>query len=293
MHDGVVHFVDAELTNSPRHQRTLTTSMMLSLFHSLNRPLALSWYTATKFHVYLTNLTMWQIEPSKAAYAEIHPRYRPSALQLTETHPIIIDWCPFPTLRDKLIMQHAANPFVDRIVCDIATAYVIETDVSIIVDLGEPTLGYIRVLDLINALQSTPLNSNYPGHEVAASSLSGMAGAQESEYSLPDNEDTTCLPAKSSHDLFENKTLARLAFEKLGIESGLARYKLDPALFAKYPELYDVDADVLASGICISPRDQIALPTAEQVLDSTILRAYNDFADWSMSAISMFQTQIR
>ncbi|KAE8312474.1 hypothetical protein BDV41DRAFT_301150 [Aspergillus transmontanensis] len=267
-----------------RPKINLSVSLMLSLFNSLYRPLAMSWYTPTKFYYHITSLTMWQLNPTRELYMQLPMRYRPSALQLSESYPPIIDWCPFPSIRDRLIMLHAANSNIDQIICDIATAYVIETDISTIVHLDGPTLGYIRVWDLIQAmdervdyLYSDPheslANNNLEAHQVEISSTE-----QETDFNVT-------LPAPSMEALFQKEKYARPAFKELRMDDGVARFKLDPLLFEKYPELYEPGDTIIATGLAVRPAHLTSIPTPRAVEQST-LRIYNHFADWSFNMIS-------
>lgn len=261
---------------------------MLSIFNSISRPLAMAWYSPTKFYHHIADLTMWQMKPTKEMYTRLHLRYRPSALQLTETYPSIIDWIPFSVLRDKLILFHSANPFLDQIICDIATAYVVETDVSMLISLQAPTLGYVRVWDLIRAMgEKDPGILNPSSRGTIGMSRSNGQKRRSSpflESNAKNEADGYSLPAPSVEALFQNEAYARLAFKALRMDDGVAIFKLDPALFAKYPELYDADSDSLASGIPVAPMQQETIPIPTP-LDESTLRIYHHYADWSFDAI--------
>lgn len=273
------------LTNIGRPKIHLSVSLMLSLFNSLYRPLAMSWYTPTKFYYHITSLTMWQLNPTRELYMQLPMRYRPSALQLSESYPPIIDWCPFPSIRDRLIMLHAANSNIDQIICDIATAYVIETDISTIIQFDWPTLGYIRVWDLIQAMDERVDSLYSDPHESFANN---HLVAQQAEMSNTEQEtdfhDVT-LPAPSMEALFQTKKYARLAFKELRMDDGVARFKLDPLLFEKYPELYEPGDTIIATGLAVRPAHLTSIPTPRAVEQST-LSIYNHFADWSFNMIS-------
>ncbi|KAE8343274.1 hypothetical protein BDV24DRAFT_173021 [Aspergillus arachidicola] len=263
----------------------LSVSLMLSLFNSLYRPLAMSWYTPTKFYYHITSLTMWQLNPTRELYMQLPMRYRPSALQLSESYPPIIDWCPFPSIRDRLIMLHAANSNIDQIICDIATAYVIETDISTIIQLDRPTLGYIRVWDLIQAMDECTDNlSSDPQESLANNNLAAQQAEISSMEQETDSHDAT-LPAPSMEALFQTEKYARLAFKELRMDDGVARFKLDPLLFEKYPELYEPGDTIIATGLAVRPAHLTSIPTPRAVEQST-LRIYNHFADWSFNMIS-------
>ncbi|GME44875.1 putative transcription factor bzip protein [Neofusicoccum parvum] len=251
-----------------------SVSVMFSMFNGLTRPLAMSWYTPTKWYNYISDLTTWQLSPTREMYARLHPRYRPSALQITESYPAFIDWSPFPALRDKLILTHAANPLIDDILLDMANSYVVETDLSLLVHTARrPTPGYVHVWDIIQAM------------------------SDDDASGPPSNDSATTLPAPSAAAIFQSPARARLVFRLLRMDDGAAVYKLDPAVFAKHPELYSPElADVVAVGapLASSPPPLVASPQAQPVrvpiphpvrLDRETLNVYRHFADWSLNAI--------
>ncbi|ETN40830.1 uncharacterized protein HMPREF1541_05110 [Cyphellophora europaea CBS 101466] len=58
---------------------------------------------------------MWRNFPCAQTFGALHPAYRPTRLQLCTPHPPIIDWLPWPDLRDKLIEQQHQFPDVDMV----------------------------------------------------------------------------------------------------------------------------------------------------------------------------------
>ncbi|KAI8659229.1 hypothetical protein LRP88_05796 [Fusarium phalaenopsidis] len=244
----------------------LSVTVMLSLFHSLSRPAALAWYTATKFQDNVADLLLWQMDRSRHVYSRLHASYRPSALQLLEEYPSIIDWCPFPTVRDKLILLHSANPCLDQIICDIATAYVVEVDAGRLL-LGHSGQGYIRVWDLVCALEGDDDDDD-----------------DANPCDLIDDGIPFFLPAPSMECLFETQC-AREAFKALGLDDGVPRFKIDPSFFIQYPELYDPGADIIATGVPIAPTIQTTIPLPTLPRQETV-SIYQNVADWCVSAIS-------
>ncbi|KZF21455.1 hypothetical protein L228DRAFT_261631 [Xylona heveae TC161] len=256
----------------------LSVSLMLSLFNSLNRPLALSWYTPTKFYHHITNLTLWQLCPSREMYMQLPARYRPSALQLTETYPPIIDWCPFPSIRDKLILLHSANPCIDQIICDIATAYVVETDISKLICHDYPEIGYVRVWELIQAMGEAE-NEQVDFAQV-------MCEKQPIAQDLQPQPSTGVwqLPAPNVESLFGNENYARLAFKELHMDDGVSHYKLDPLLFNKYPELFDPEEEAMAVGTPIRLSNWTGIPVPK-ALDDATYAIYRHFVKWTSDVI--------
>jgi hypothetical protein len=89
---------------------------MLSVFVCMSWSVMTSWHTYTRSHVPLKRLHIWRLSPTAEAYMKMDSWYRPTQIQLSIPHPSIIDWMPWPAMRDKLILYHAANPHLDNIV---------------------------------------------------------------------------------------------------------------------------------------------------------------------------------
>lgn len=248
---------------------------MLSHFHSLNRPAALDWYTATRYQENITDLLLWQINRSRVIYSRMHANYRPSALQLLEDYPSVIDWCPFPTIRDKLILLHSANPYLDQIICDIATAYVVEVDADNLV-LGQPGRAHIRVWDLICAFEGEEIEDNLVGN-------ADLDPEQLLAPELADGHLPYTLPAPDVETLFQ-PPYAHRAFKSLGLDAGVPCFKVDPSLFIQYPELYDSGADIIATGSAIVPKVQTKIPSPNLPRHET-MAIYRNVADWCVNAI--------
>ncbi|KAG9496596.1 hypothetical protein J7337_011372 [Fusarium musae] len=222
---------------------------------SMTRPDVMAWYAKTRFY-HIIELTAWQLYPSSATFNKLHPRYRPTPAQLENPHPGIIDWIPFATIRDRLIQLHSANPHIDQIFCDAVTGYVVEALMSDLV-LGAPQITvYVRVTDLINTMSSA---------------------TSESENTI------AMLPAPDISTLFSSPAYARAAFNKLNMDKGAGYYKIDPAFFEKYPELWDQASDVTATGMPLKPKYQKIL-TYPKPLDSSTVETYRSFIDFSLDA---------
>lgn len=229
--------------------------MVLSMFNSMTRPDVMAWYAKTRFY-HIIELTAWQLYPSAATFNRLHPRYRPTKAQLENAHPGIIDWIPFPSIRDRLIQLHSANPHIDQIFCDAVTGYVVEALMSDLI-LGAPQITvYVRVTDLINTMAS---------------------GTSESESTI------AVLPAPDITTLFSSPAFARAAFGKLNMDKGAGYYKIDPAFFEKYPELWDQVSDLTATGMPLKPKYQKIL-TYPKPLDPSTVDTYRSFIDFSLDA---------
>lgn len=105
----------------------------------------MQWYAKTKFH-YTRDMIVWRIRPNVETLARLHPNYQPTMLQLQCRHAAVIDWIPFPIIRDCLIRYHSANPNIDQVIYDIVSSYVVETTLDMIV-VNSPSLKvFIRVV---------------------------------------------------------------------------------------------------------------------------------------------------
>ncbi|KAM0212027.1 hypothetical protein ACHAQD_010017 [Fusarium lateritium] len=229
--------------------------MVLSMFNSMTRPDVMAWYAKTRFY-HIIELTAWQLYPSSATFNKLHPRYRPTKAQMENDHPGIIDWIPFPSIRDRLIQLHSANPHIDQIFCDAVTGYVVEALMSDLI-LGAPQITvYVRVTDLINTMAS---------------------GTSEGESTA------AVLPAPDITTLFSSPAFARAAFGKLNMDKGAGYYKIDPAFFEKYPELWDQASDLTATGMPLKPKYQKIL-TYPKPLDPSTVDTYRSFIDFSVDA---------
>jgi hypothetical protein len=91
------------------------------------------------------------------------------------------------------------------------------------------------------------------------------------------------LPAPDIDALF-TPPYARQAFQRLGLNDGVPRFKLDPALFARYPELYDPGSDIIATGVALAPKVQTTIP-CPTLPGLETMHIYNHFADWCVHAI--------
>lgn len=253
-----------------------------------------SWHTYTKSHIPVVKLTTWRVHPSPETFANLIPSWQPTQLQLSVPHPAVIDWIPFPALRDKLILCHSANPRLDEIICEIGASYVAEGDISQLVAGIGPTTGYISVWDLVRAISPDATDGfaddPFSEHNNAAPRNLFINNAVYSPDSDSGRESTgadaqaaypySALPAPSVAKLFSSKVSALQAFKFLGMHKGATYFRLDPAFFQNHPELYDHKADLMASGIPIRPPQRRALPIPGQ-LDASVLERYRELASWT------------
>jgi hypothetical protein len=145
------------------------------------------------------------------------------------------------------------------------TGYVVETLMSDLVLGAPPIQVYVRVTDLINTMASA---------------------TSETE------ETVAALPAPDIATLFSSPAHARAAFNKLNMDKGAGYYKIDPAFFEKYPELYDQASELTATGTPLKPRLQKILTYPKPLSHSTV-ETYRSFIDFSLDAIHMITTSPR
>ncbi|KEF52050.1 uncharacterized protein A1O9_12040 [Exophiala aquamarina CBS 119918] len=229
--------------------------MALSMFNSVARPSAMTWYAKTRFY-HIANLTAWQVDPSPDTFQKLHENYRPTQIQSRNQYPCVVDWIPFPSVRDRIIRLHAANPHIDQIFCDAVSSYVVEARMSDLILGAPPVKVYIRVTDLIPA----------------------MSGADETSA---DADLESLLPAPDIPSLFSSPRAARAAFWFLHMDRGISLYKMDPTFFDRYPELYDTSCNISATGFALKPDIQTIL-TYPQPLDAPTIAVYRGFLNFTI-----------
>lgn len=255
------------------HSLQNAVSFMISTFTCLSWQMMTTFFAHTRAHQGVVHVTSWHLHPDPQIYSKIDPWYRATQIQLTVPHPVVIDWVPYPWLRDRLIIFHASNPRLDEIICEVADCYAAEVDLSNLVVGATPCLAFLRVFDTITAI------SNDQDTGTASS------------YVFPDDPATarapidTPLPAPSITALFRNKSLALQAFHMLSMDRRQGLLKLDPVFFERHPELYDQRAEsLIARGIAVRPPPsaggRAVIPTPRP-LDPKTLTKYIDMAKWA------------
>jgi len=273
-----------------------SVKFMLSSFVSVSWQVMTAWHTYTKAHIPLKDLTAWRVTQTQEAYMKIIPSYRPTRLQMSTQHPAIIDWIPWSTLRDKLILYHSANPGLDNVICDIGNSYVVPCDLSKLVAGLPAMIGYVSVWDLVRAIAPdvTCLGSNLSDYSSGESSMGyftasdGMCAydADAVQIIVDDVDDdqmsssNISLPAPDKATLFSSKALAIQAFRALGMNKGAATFFLDPEFFGRHPELYDPQCDIMARGVPLRPNTHISIPIPRE-LNSGVLGQYRELTRWA------------
>ncbi|RYP20277.1 hypothetical protein DL767_009488 [Monosporascus sp. MG133] len=224
--------------------------------NGLTRPLMVSWYATTKTYLAIVDLVVWQLCPNSQTYENLATYFCPTHLQISSVYPKVINFCPFPTLRDKLILAYSTDPNLDQVILDIAFAYVVEARHCDIIRGGADSPIYIRVWDLFLAAQKA--NSE-------AEATDGV-------------ENVIKLPAPSLGKLFTDSRYASLCFKALGMDQGFSNYKLDPGFFHQYPDLYEPGCDVIAHGNLIAPSYRQPRLPAPKAPDKGLVELYSHLA---------------
>ncbi|KAF7855978.1 hypothetical protein EAF04_009934 [Stromatinia cepivora] len=275
------------------NERLLNSAhLMLSTFICTSWPTMTTWHCATKAHVPLTKVIAYHVNPTAATYAELvtNGAWVPTKLQMSVPHPAVIDWVPFPSLRDELILCHSANPCIDQIICEIGNSYVVEADVSKLVMGVSSAKGYIGVWDLVQSIspEATKASSAFPNENNiswdelcrAIFELSKQMREGKVLHGIT-MEPLATLPASNVAALFSSKQLALSTFVALGMDLGVAQYKLDPVFFERHPELYDGSAGIVASGAHVRPPEHLPMQPPG-LLNEGILNTYRNLAAWAL-----------
>lgn len=263
---------------------------MVSSFICLSWPLMTSWHTYTRAHIPVLKLTAWHIDPSPQTYNAMTKSWRPTQLQLSSKHPSIIDWIPFPTLRDKLISCHAANPCLDDVICEIGNSYVMETDLSKLIANIPPTEGYVSVWDLVRAISPQTTRRHSDANTELSIWDAPLGPDSYSDLILdlkPENEEAPApaLPAPDIKSLFSSKSLALQCFKLLGMDRGACFFRLDPAFFENHPELYDPRENLMARGVPLRSPNRVSMSVPPS-LDTSVLEQYKNISSWTVDLLT-------
>lgn len=232
----------------------------------------------------------WRLNPTAELFAGIDPAFRPTKLQLAVPHPAIIDWVPFATLRDKLILFYSASPALDDLICEMGNSYVMEGDLSRLIAGLSPTRGYVGVWDLVRAIapEAAAASSNPASTNLCQTNFDNSPDTVDDFDDDDDEEETphhTTLPAPDATALFSSKVLALEAFKMMGMHTGPGNFLLDPVFFERHPELYDPQADIIARGVPLRPGER-KLITTPRPMDAGVLGRYKELSSWSITLSS-------
>lgn len=246
-----------------------------------------AWHNYTKAHIPVGRLTAWRVNPTPKTLARVPLDYQPTKLQISVPHPAVIDWIPWASMRDLVILHHSSSPRLDDLICELGNHYVMEVDLSQLVAGFPPTPGYVSVWDLVRTISPEATTAIHEQHESPGEWEHDYldSGIQDplAETDHLDDKDTT-LPACNVTALFTSKALALKAFEMMGMSDGPHKFRLDPAFFEKYPELYDCSANLAATGIPLRPGHRKSVPVPRP-LARRVLSQYKELASWAVALV--------
>lgn len=273
---------------------------MISTFTSLSWSHMASFLAHTKAHSPVVNVTASHLGVHQSHDLAIVPWYRPTRIQTLIPHPVVIDWVPFASLRDLLILHHSSNPRLDEVICDIVDAYSCEGDLSRLVMGASPHLASLRILDIVSAMSNSDVRTDSYEEQVGSleqflrdfqnenlTSTTFMTEPSGIRREIPMMDMETLrpsLPARTAAAIFRSKDLASQTFHLLGMDRGPGILKLDPVFFEQHPELYNDKTSLLISrGCSIRPSHGArSRPTrAPQPITSETLTRYTEMAKWA------------
>jgi hypothetical protein len=250
-----------------------------------------AWHNYTKSHIPVGRLTAWRIDPTPTTLAKVPQCYQPTKLQLSMPHPAVIDWIPWASMRDRVILYHSSSPRLDELISDFGNYYVMEVDLSKLVAGFPPTPGYVPVWDLVRIIAPEATSDVAGTHQrnIATEIWDTRSKEKSTNTFSPDemepiSESETSLPAPNTTALFNSKTLALEAFKMMGMGNGPHNFRLDPAFFGKYPELYEGTSELMARGIPLRSSHGMNVPVPCP-LASEILCQYKELASWTVGSV--------
>jgi hypothetical protein len=160
---------------------------------------------------------MFRNFPSAKTYGALHPAYRPTKLQLSVPHAAIIDWLPWPDLRDQVILWQ------DQIDVDLVCRTAIENVVAHRKSSGEKS-----------------------SFSLPSSAEKRQSGTKAISFRVLDicllEQQSHCgkLAAKTTELAYKPTSAAVCALEKAyGLEyDEFHTQRLHPRFFEQYPALY-------------------------------------------------------
>lgn len=243
---------------------TKAANFMFSMFVNMAWEHGIAFFTFTQAYRAVGPILNYRINPTAQNYFRIVENYRPTRLQMSVSYPCIIDWMPWPSMRDRLILYHSTNPQLDQVVVDVGCGFCVQVDLSEFVAGIEPVIGHLRVWDLVTAMAPpTPpkrvINEDGLLDDTAVQALSGDDNEVpwvDPLQDMPGDEDRACdLPAASAEVLFESRSFALRAFKKLiKVGERMLEFNMIPSFFENYPELFDSSNNYMAYGPRLQPR---------------------------------------
>ncbi|KIW23438.1 uncharacterized protein PV07_11632 [Cladophialophora immunda] len=179
-----------------------------------------NWLEITDSYTTIRWVLWWQVTRTAEAAADIPATNTPTPVQIALPHLSAIDWIPFPSIRNTLILSDGYD--VDQVFRNMHKSFVLQKEFP--VRDGSADRSYKSVTGLVQtALRATLDPSDSAGH--------GPAQDLWSEGPL------------------KRTKAATSAYCQQLINFGRWVLKLDPGFFVKYPGLYD--SSIVADGPCL------------------------------------------
>ncbi|OAP63323.1 hypothetical protein AYL99_02550 [Fonsecaea erecta] len=179
-----------------------------------------NWLEITDSYTTIRWVLWWQVTRTAEASADIPATNTPTPVQIALPHLSAIDWIPFPSIRNNLILSDGYD--IDQVFRNLHKSFVLQNEFPI--RDGFAARSYKSVTGLVQTALRTTLDPSDPAGYGAA------------------------------HDLWSEGPLKRTkaatsAYCQQLINFGRWVLKLDPSFFVKYPGLYD--PSIVAEGICL------------------------------------------
>jgi hypothetical protein len=199
-------------------------------------------------------MLFWRSNPNAQCRRKL-PRYlAPTEYQMRIRHPPMISWVCIVPLREQILRHYTSNQDFDRIWNDLMAYAVIQVpEISTLltgVGSGPGYLGVWNIFDIICPNKSMNINQHsrtldQDGGFPELSKLDSIGLLRIYRMQLPDAQDT-CRDAPpqlgswtpiSLRQLFSSPELARKLYYHLELYDSHKSWRIDPALFDKYPLL--------------------------------------------------------
>lgn len=197
------------------------------------------WYVETLGFEKLAPITRYRIAPTVENYAKIQPQFQPTALQMTKFHWPMVDWVPFPRLRDKLIL-HAHEIDLTDVLLSTMDNYCLES----VVDYGDDD----RTQSLSAAVEQDSPGRPLPGTEPVdtgtAFSRYNRRGGKTVYYRLNEYIDYVNSPQPSSTEphltSYRRGSMPKSVEAEfvLALRQVSTPFKLERRLFDRFPVLF-------------------------------------------------------
>ncbi|KIW84307.1 hypothetical protein Z517_03557 [Fonsecaea pedrosoi CBS 271.37] len=272
-----------ELHNNLDSLRSVV-DLMLSTFVGAVWPSMTSFYAYTGGHIQLGRLIMWRVDSNPETYANLHQAYRPTLLQLSSLHAAIIDWIPFPSLRDRIIQAYN-NEHLDRLIGDIGDSYVLQVDLSKLVQGFSTKLGFVGLWDLVTVATSEHASRDALPFPPSLSAINTRACPEidRAWQSINNNTKDYRLPAPSLEALFTSPEYALAAIRSFNLKSDPSSVRIDPTFFQKYPELQESQSALIARGTPLRRPDRPCFPLPT-TMTTMMMQKYHNVATWAFES---------